>query len=37
MLHSDLQKGGEMILTMGPEPSGSWGENPDDRAYSLAK
>lgn len=37
ILHEDLVKGGELILTMGAEPSGSWGKNQDDRAYSLAK
>lgn len=37
VLHSDLLKGGEMILTMGPEPSKSWGKSPADRAYSVAK
>jgi predicted alpha-1,2-mannosidase len=37
ILHSDIVKGGEMTITMGPKPSASWGVKPADRAFSIAR
>jgi len=35
--HSDLMAGGMLEITMGPEPSSSWGVKPADRAMSNVK
>lgn len=37
ILHSDIVKGGEMTITMGPEPSDSWGVKPADSAFSVIR
>jgi predicted alpha-1,2-mannosidase len=35
--YSDLLKGGEMIIEMGPKPSATWGVNKTDWPYSVNK
>jgi len=37
ILYSDLAKGGEMVITMGAEPSATWGVAPGTRPYSVLK
>lgn len=34
IMHSDLVKGGKMVIQMGAQPSTSWGSKKEDRPYS---
>ena len=34
--HSDLVKGGELVLEMGPEPNKEWGSKPEDAPPSMS-
>jgi putative alpha-1,2-mannosidase len=36
-LHSDLIKGGKMVMQMGPKPSATWGVKDSDLPYSEKK
>ncbi len=34
--HTELAAGGELVLKMGPKPSATWGQRPEDRPPTVA-